>query len=381
MKFISKALMSLSAVAAISGCGAHLAQPNQGASTVLEAWDNNNDPFIVNGEFKRNLSEFPANGEVQQAPWSDTYWPSKMGGISYRWNSVNPTPFNYTPPSLEKLKQLSASQVAALSPAEKYDIFQGRYDYPTVRAEFDRTNPKTHTWQGWEGLCHGWSPAAMFHKEPLPITKTNADGIQIPFGSSDVKALLTHYYGVELFNQRKPIYKYIGVSCKKDSSEGGRGIFGFFRRFAETRGEDCKGINAGAFHIALANLVGLQKKSFVIDIDRGPQIWNQPVVGYSTRIVSRIPRGFGSAPDADRAYLVKTQLAYQSEVAPHWDPRKIPGGGNVAVVNYSYRIEVDSAGNIVGGKWMSGERPNFAWTQESVGIEGYYSAVSELTPQ
>jgi hypothetical protein len=43
------------------------------------------------------------------------------------------------------------------------------------------------------GLCHGWAPASITYAEPKPITVTNADGITIPFGSSDIKAQLTYF--------------------------------------------------------------------------------------------------------------------------------------------------------------------------------------------
>ena len=45
----------------------------------------------------------------------------------------------------------------------------------------------------WAGYCHGWAPAANRFEEPLPVTVRNADGVEIPFGSSDVKALLTYF--------------------------------------------------------------------------------------------------------------------------------------------------------------------------------------------
>lgn len=35
--------------------------------------------------------------------------------------------------------------------------------------------------------------AALEYAQPNPVVLTNADGIQIPFGASDVKALLTYY--------------------------------------------------------------------------------------------------------------------------------------------------------------------------------------------
>ncbi len=47
---------------------------------------------------------------------------------------------------------MSLDDLKILSPAEKYDIYVGRYDYPTVQSEWKRTNPED---AHWEGLCHG----------------------------------------------------------------------------------------------------------------------------------------------------------------------------------------------------------------------------------
>ncbi len=61
---------------------------------------------------------------------------------------------------------MSQSAFRALAPSEKWDIFNGRYDYP-VRNEVNRyASPSRPT---WEGICDGWAGAAMNHDEPLPI--------------------------------------------------------------------------------------------------------------------------------------------------------------------------------------------------------------------
>ncbi len=37
------------------------------------------------------------------------------------------------------------------------------------------------------------APASMYYEQPDPFVITNKDGIQIPFGSSDIKALLIYF--------------------------------------------------------------------------------------------------------------------------------------------------------------------------------------------
>lgn len=115
-----------------------------------------------------------------------------MSGIAHRWQSQNPQDFQYQLNTLAQLKTMSADDIMKLSPAEKYDIFNQRYDYPTVHSEWQRTSPQDPQ---WEGICHGWAPASLSFAQPNVVELTNADGIKISFGSSDIKALLSYWVG------------------------------------------------------------------------------------------------------------------------------------------------------------------------------------------
>ena len=80
--------------------------------------------------------------------------------------------------------------IALLSPAEKYDILVGIYDFPLnnrAKAEGSVHEPS------WSGYCHGWAPAAHRFEEPEPVTLVNDDGVEVRFGSSDIKALMTYF--------------------------------------------------------------------------------------------------------------------------------------------------------------------------------------------
>jgi hypothetical protein len=154
-------------------------------------WDSNNDPTTFSNA---TIVSFKAlqqrSASLAVSPWSDTYWPDFQGGISHRWNSQTPKDFGYSTLSLATLKRATWTQLSQLSPAEKLDIYAGRYDYPTVKSEWQRCSPQDPT---WTGLCHGWAPASMAYLQPYPVNLTNKDGILVPFGSSDVKALLTYF--------------------------------------------------------------------------------------------------------------------------------------------------------------------------------------------
>jgi hypothetical protein len=108
-----------------------------------------NDPKSFSPNYVYSLKTLLAKSSDRVTdPWSDTYWPSYLSGIAHRWNSATPNDFKYKTLSLAQLKNASAATLKQLSPAEKLDILSARYDYPTVRSEWQRTSPQDATWEG-----------------------------------------------------------------------------------------------------------------------------------------------------------------------------------------------------------------------------------------
>jgi hypothetical protein len=161
------------------------------STVVSQRWNRANEPTLFNNNYKTKFGELPSTSVLKVIPWSDTYWPSQESGIAKRWNAPPPQQdFEYRLLNETQVRSLNLTQLSWLSPAEKFDIFSGRFDYPTVRSEWLRTDPRN---PDWEGLCHGWAPAAGFYTEPNNVTLMSPGNITIPFGSADVKALLTYF--------------------------------------------------------------------------------------------------------------------------------------------------------------------------------------------
>ncbi|MCA2962035.1 MAG: hypothetical protein IOD12_17425 [Silvanigrellales bacterium] len=355
-KILPAVLLSALAVAAHS-CG----KANETNSRVLERWNSANEPDLMNVGvgLERTLSKLPLSARMKTKPWSDSYWPSNKGGIAARWNPVDPQPFRYTSPSLSELKNMSRDALAALSPAEKYDVLMGRYDYPTVKSERARTSPDN---EDWEGICHGWAPAAQLFEEPLPVSVNNADGIAVPFGSSDVKALLSYYQGQIA---RDVPTRFLASRCNVDLSTSPDAA----RRI------ECRDVNAGAFHIVLANLVS-KNQPFVADVTRDLQVWNQPIYAYDSVVQREQPPSPGAAPGTVKEVVVKTRMVYGVEISPEW--RALGNGQALAEKNYQYRLELSVSGEILGGEWLTDERPDFLWSQGQPTFRGYFSKLGDL---
>lgn len=357
---MKRALIGLtSAALLVSACGAST-QPT--GADLQEAWKPHDAPIQLDSSFIRSFELLPTEGKLEKTPWADSYWPSYEGGISARWLADEPLPFKYETLSLEALKAASAEEIKALSPAEKFDILNGNYSYPLVASEWRRTSPDDET---WEGLCHGWAPAAALFEEPKPVELTNADGITIPFGSSDVKALLTYYQGQA---SRAPT-QFLGMRCnvKLDDLLSGRANM-----------DDCKGVNPGAFHIVLANQIALKQQSFMADVTRDFEVWNHPISGYTAVITPKADIGPMAAPGTVKEVFVTTRMDYSVELQPRWQPNKGREATFTHTRVYEYTLEIDANGEIIGGEWIGTDRPDFLWNQQTAPFTGQFKKLEDL---
>lgn len=312
-----------------------------------EAWDSRNDPHLF-GKYLLKYDELPTSGGLSKAPWSDTYWPSYQSGIAHRWNSDNPSDFKYTPYTKDQLRTLPATTISQLSPAEKFDIFNGRYDYPTVHSEWTRTKPDD---ERWEGLCHGWAPSSIFYDQPKPVTLINSDGIQISFGSSDVKGLLTYF--VAEYDQSSEETGFIGDRCKYDIEQ--------FPKYENNSA--CKDMNAGSFHVVIANQLGKMNEGFVADRDRSIQVWNQPIYQFKS-----------SQSHTDNVVEIDMKMIYVKETVPQWEAHE----PYLVTEEYSYNLELDGSGMVVGGSHNTWARTDFAWKTKIGDFNNYFGSLKKI---
>lgn len=317
-------------------------------SSLKEEWNQQNDPlnFLPN-DFERRFSALPMTAQLEKQPWSDSYWPSYLGGIALRWN----TPFNgyenswrYRALPYRRIMRMDMVRLAQLSPAEKFDILNSDYSYTLLRHERNRARPNAPQ---WEGLCHGWATAALNLEEPKAVMMTNAEGIEIPFGSGDIKALIDLYVG----NFSDARTYFVAERCNIDLS----------RNPGAASNPACRDTNAGTFHLVLANQIGIKREGFVADITRDLQVWNHPVYGFTSQIVTEVNGASpGAAPGTVKEVTIETLMNFISEAGSHWDH----GITNTPSRKYNYRLELNAEGQIIGGAWLDDNRPDFLWKQD-----------------
>lgn len=374
----SQLINAFATIILLAGCGR-----TPGSSDTQEAWNQVNSPWIMSGsDTVTDFWNLPLSGEVAQKGWSDYYWPTYQGGISYRWltkSKIYPAfPRGYT------------NTVFALqSPAEKYDILLNRYDFPTVASERYRTRvmktiPGTSEFDpsyeipAWEGLCHGWAPAAHNFKEPKRVVTVTVRGNnKVVFYPSDIKALLTYYqqYG----GNRSTQTVFAGQRCNNDFSKlqekYNRGEISWETLKAVRESEACRDTNAATLHLALANEIGRAKRGFIVDITRDAEVWNQPVNSFESQITgARDGASDGAAPGTVKEVQIKTLMSYSVEVPQS----TVAVGAKEQTVEFEYVLELNDRGQVIGGRWLSDARPDFLWRESTPTFQGYFRRIADL---
>lgn len=358
-------------------------------------------------------------GGVEVPAWPDTYWPTFEDGLAARWQSLAGVPedracsdnidclsplekydaaFNKWVPGkgFFDLKKYSPdmcgwqtaavkphwdkSLYAQLGPATKGNkgnqiCHNGRDDsHNGLVDDCNKNGCEYYSETGgamlarWFGLCHQWVPASILLPEaqhsvrvPAPHLSVVPDAPEyVEFQVSDLKGLgLTLSFASVFF----------GTRCNLNDEDVPRD------RFGRIDDQVCRNTNAGAFHVVLANLLGNEKRMFAMDRTWDAAVWNQPVVSFNTTREQAIStakeacewlggcngQGYSWNPKARSWVAVDVEVGWVMEAYPSRKPRAAMVGYFTKTSEYQYLLELDQAGNIIGGEWKFGnpEHPDF----------------------
>jgi Transglutaminase elicitor/Somatomedin B domain len=348
------------------------------ASGKADAWNAKSDPEkfadFLRGDLEYHMDKLPLEGRADAEPWPETYWPTDQDGPNYRWHDpkeLSPlekydTAFNGWNPSagFMDLRPLRAcgepfdkAYYDKLGPAAKWwsdnrgnlamrDNFDNDHD-----GLIDECGGDSDGIEGWMGLCHAWTPAALLEPEPMYAIEYNG----VTFYPSDIKALLiaTYDHSVQMM---------LGGRCFLKSpprDENGRII-----------DQDCRDVNAGSFHVIATNFLGRYHMGFAEDRTYDEQIWNQPVYDFKVNELHEIDAAqandllntpgpeYTYNPDALRFWEVRATLRYVTESSPSTEPTTPKLESYLKPTDYYYIVEGDAEGNIIGGEWISAEMNN-----------------------
>lgn len=299
---------------------------------VKSSWNSANHPRIFFKEYETNVGQIPNQGQFSKSMWSDDYWPRFMGGIAYRWQSYQ-SPQEYELYSSREIRRLSPDRIDELSPAEKFDILNGDFDFPFTKRVI-RQNPSSAP--GWHGICHGWAEANLHIPPPEERILKAKGGIDIPFRRSDVAALISYYYAKE----RRGRVTFLGRRCWGSS-------------LTDT---SCEDVHPAAFHIVLAESFK-RSRGLIADVDPGPDVWNHPIHSYEFQIIGERPASKESAQGTVKEFHVINRVKILTETSPSTESN----GEVLDELFFDYWLEIDSNNQIIGGSWYQRPQIDFLW--------------------
>lgn len=336
-------------------------------------------------------------GAAAESIWSGDYWPLRYGGIASPYKNGHRTGLFGLMSWRENRKKfnkrwerqdprnLSAEDLVNLAPSEKLDLLLSDYDLTLSKnvwqaiAEHDSRFGRIAM---WEGVCHGWATAAIQAPRPVKmITVRSRDGkYEIPFHPHDLKALSSYLWANSLIQEGT---RFEGKRCNNANRS-------FDPITGMSNDPSCNGIDPAMFHLTLTHLMGMKKESFIINKNNDTQVWNQPLHSYKMKFfnvttgrdgnfdqsvvaierVANDVRRSSRAPETRALLGVTLEVKYLKESKPTRTDSDSAAKDRIKKLTYTYDLELDTEGDIVGGQWR-----NFQTDEEAIA-----NAEEEETP-
>ncbi|KAG7397000.1 hypothetical protein PHYBOEH_001450 [Phytophthora boehmeriae] len=340
------------------------------------------------------LKDSYSKASTEVPPWSGNFWPTYKDGINFKWKTGEPSAAEKYATAFD-LDVDSFTNGISLSTG----ILSEAYDGSTACTSDDDCSSgslcgiRDGASSGfciptWFGICHAWAAAAIYEKEPMCDAHKN----NVTFHPVDIKALLSQAYDGAAIEVVFTGARFNGPDSPEELDQYGR--------YVDSARRD---ISSGFFHIAVANILGKHKQSFIVDVSSDSPVWNQPVQKYEfleTEIVDAAKLSqeyFGNATypfNDNMKYMAKctTRLTWTAESL---EDGALTATGRIAAYtayqDYEYCLELDENYAVIGGEWLGDSRkdhPDFLWlpaakpSTDTVTDTGmYYQDVIELLEQ
>ncbi|EPZ33190.1 hypothetical protein O9G_001159 [Rozella allomycis CSF55] len=328
-----------------------------------EAWTSVDNPAraatLLNSTFEYTFDKLPKSGKPDIQPWSGSYWPTYLDSINYKWAGA------HVPSPVEKYER--AFNVTGLANLVSSNIGINANWLKKVACQTDDdcggTNvgrcvsrdiePKKICIPTWYGICHAWSAAAIEEMQPKYRVKVN----NVIFDINDIKALVSVMYDYTFKNTVS--LSMIGKRCNQKKTEIDLDPMG------RPKDPGCRDMNAATFHTLMANVVGINKKTFYFNKEMDSEVWNQPMAGFTVNSANKISKedarkefivrdeSFSSegpfTPKAVDFVKVQSTVSYVKETNPRTLRKTKLVVNNMTL---DYILELDADGKIIGGEWI-----------------------------
>ncbi len=243
----------------------------------------------------------------------------------------------------------------------------------------------------WEGICNGWSTAAGLVPRPRKsVVFVLPDGRKLKFFPSDIKGLISLFWVNSLIQDNanknsKGKVTYggtigAGLRCNLKyaaTDEWGRLYDDEADPFSGTLDPRCVGVHPATWHLGLVNIIGKQKRSFIVERKVDAAVDNHPMHKYKmdyfnpndgeyhfsasemnkniVRINSNDQFKDFRNPRAKYIVGVRTTMTYLDYRKPRRKETDSEKDDEDVDVEMLYDLELDANYNIVGGQWRAVE--------------------------
>ncbi|EGZ06315.1 hypothetical protein PHYSODRAFT_566078, partial [Phytophthora sojae] len=289
-------------------------------------------------------------------PWPGSYWPTYQDSINVIWKSgeacasekyanafgLDPTDFK------NKISAKTGIDSRKSSTACSADAdCKSRNDGSVCAKRKGATSG--YCIPTWYGICHAWTPASILEAEPKCDVVKNGQ----TFHAMDIKALLTDIYDGSSI-------KTIFTGARFNGPDSPEKLDAYGRYNSDSR----RDLGAGFFHVAISNIMGKHKQSFIVDVVAGAQVWNQPVRSYDVQTMELVDVATASKQyfgkdtypfNSDMVYLAYVKTKFSWIVEAYADGALVSTGkvDKYTVSNdYEYLLELDANYAVIGGEWV-----------------------------
>jgi hypothetical protein len=128
----------------------------------------------------------------------------------------------------------------------------------------------------------------------------------------------------------------------------------------------------------MANKPGISKTGFIADLDRYGQVWNHPAIKFESKILRSSESERVSAYGTVKRVKVRSKVTFSAEINPFEQVVIATSRAKYDTRTYTYWLDLDSSGKILGGEWISQDRPDFLWFKEKDEFTGYWEGIKEI---
>ncbi|MBY0517541.1 MAG: hypothetical protein K2P81_11560 [Bacteriovoracaceae bacterium] len=357
-------------------------------------------------------------------PWGGSFWPLIQGQIANTWQEKS-----YSEPwkllgwkgnvkrwekrrdkELPNVLSMTEKELAELAPSEKYDLILGdkSFDLTNRIWNFAEKWGETKKWgflssidipEGyripkanklmalWEGICHGWALAAGTYPRPeKSVFVFLPNGKRVLFYPDDIKALVSLMYSNSTLQSHVLVEGYRCNEKNPPRDEFGRNVDSMPQKLGEEILPRCADVHPAVWHSSVVNLIGVQGRALVTEIDMNATVNNHPMAGYKFRwfnpntgktgkIADSLlelkdyvdPYQSARNPEATKLIGVEMDMVYVDWVTPKDNLTNSIEDDKLKTQTFLYDLELDKNGNIVGGQWRA-ERVIKKYDQDEDGV-------------